>query len=99
MFGIPDDAAVWLDLGRPVLFMSLMGILAALIVGLVGYAQTRAAVARLEAVHQALDLIEEDPLPDPEVDAITGELEIVQVCPHLSRIDRLDGLTCSECTG
>lgn len=58
----------------------------------------RAALAASEAWAAAQDRLEHVLAdPGPEVEAITGELEIVRVCVHLGFLDRMDGRRCPDC--
>lgn len=81
--------------------MLLLAALTGLAVSTLAFALERvqlvADLAARDAVREALDAVPR--VGDPMVAAITGEIEVQRVCPHLSILDRLDGLTCSECNG
>ena len=89
------DPDIVLDPARWMLLASVVGALVAALGARVHHDTVVAdEIARLEA-REALESVPR--VVDPLVAAMTGEIEIVRVCLHLSTLDRMDGLKCSEC--
>lgn len=94
LLAIPADALI--APGNVILAGCGVGV----IVATIGHTLERAA--RLEdelAAEAAREALESVPrLEDPLVREITGEIEVVVMCPHLGTLDILDGRRCRECS-